>query len=108
MDTKLKADIAESAVVTELLKRGFSVLRPLGDRLPYDLGVDLREKLICILGNVGKLQRAMGFVVQRVPQPVTVDGKTCQIRWNPRYRIRAIPSQARLRREGVETSWQGS
>lgn len=48
MDTKLKADIAESAVVTELLKRGFSVLRPLGDRLPYDLGVDLREKLIRI------------------------------------------------------------
>ena len=48
MDTKLKADIAESAVVTELLKRGFRVLRPLGDRLPYDLGVDLQGKLIRI------------------------------------------------------------
>jgi len=41
MDTKLKADIAESAVVTELLKRGFKVLKPVGDRLPYDLALDL-------------------------------------------------------------------
>ncbi len=48
MDTKLKADIAESAAVTELLKRGFNVLRPLGDRLPYDLAVDLQGKSIRI------------------------------------------------------------
>jgi hypothetical protein len=48
MDTKLKADIAESAVVTALLKRGFSVLKPLGDRLPYDLAIDLNGKLIRI------------------------------------------------------------
>ena len=41
MDTKLKSDIAESAVTTELLKRGFRVLRPIGDRLPYDLCVDI-------------------------------------------------------------------
>jgi len=46
MDTKLKADIAESAVTTELLKRGFRVLRPVGDRLSYDLGVDFQGKLI--------------------------------------------------------------
>ncbi|MBI4227570.1 MAG: endonuclease [Candidatus Omnitrophica bacterium] len=45
MDTKLKADIAESAVVTELLKRGFRVLKPVGDRLPYDLALDLGERL---------------------------------------------------------------
>jgi len=48
MDTKLKADIAESAVVTELLKRGFRVLNPVGDRLPYDLALDLNGKLIRI------------------------------------------------------------
>ncbi|MBI5873555.1 MAG: endonuclease [Candidatus Omnitrophica bacterium] len=48
MDTKLKADVAESAVQTELLKRGFRVLQPVGDRLPYDLGVDLLGKLIRI------------------------------------------------------------
>ena len=34
MDTKLKADISESAVTTELLRRGFKVLKPVGDRLP--------------------------------------------------------------------------
>jgi len=48
MDTKLKADIAESAVTTELLKRGFRVLQPVGDRLAYDLGVDLDGKLLRI------------------------------------------------------------
>jgi hypothetical protein len=46
MDTKLKADIAESAVITELLKRSFRVLRPVGDRLPYDLALDLDGKLL--------------------------------------------------------------
>lgn len=46
MDTKLKADIAESAVITELLKRRFKVLKPVGDRLPYDLAIDHKGKLI--------------------------------------------------------------
>ena len=48
MDTKLKSDIAESAVVIELLIRGFNVLRPVGDRLAYDLAADLNGKLIRI------------------------------------------------------------
>jgi len=48
MDTKLKADIAESAVITKLLKRGFRVLQPVGDRLAYDLGVDFRGRLLRI------------------------------------------------------------
>ena len=48
MDTKLKADIAESAVVTELLKRGFRVLKPVGDRLPYDVALDLNGNLLRI------------------------------------------------------------
>jgi len=48
MDTKLKADIAESAVITQLLKRGFRVLKPLGDRLPYDLAVDNNGELVKI------------------------------------------------------------
>jgi len=48
MDTKLKADIAESAAITELLKRGFRVLKPVGDRLPYDLAIDLNGRLIRI------------------------------------------------------------
>ena len=48
MDTKLKSDIAESAVNTELLSRGFNVLKPVGDRLPYDIAVDVNGKLIRI------------------------------------------------------------
>jgi len=48
MDTKLKADIAEAAVVTALLKRGFKVLKPIGDRLPYDLALDVNGKLLKI------------------------------------------------------------
>ena len=48
MDTKSKADIAESAVATELLRRNFRVLKPVGDRLPYDLGIDIDGKLVKI------------------------------------------------------------
>ena len=48
MDTKLKSDIAESAVNTELLSRGFNVLKPVADRLPYDIAIDLNAKLIRI------------------------------------------------------------
>ncbi len=48
MDTKLKADIAESAVTTELLRRGFHVLKPYGDRMPYDVAVELNGKLVRI------------------------------------------------------------
>ena len=48
MDTKLKSDIAEAAVITALLKRGFIVLKPVGDRLPYDLAVDVNGKLLRI------------------------------------------------------------
>lgn len=48
MDTKLKADIAEYAVATELLKRGFKVLKPIGDRLAYDLALDLGERFLRI------------------------------------------------------------
>ena len=48
MDTKLKADVAEAAVIAELLKRGFRVLQPVGDRLPYDLALDVKGKLLRI------------------------------------------------------------
>ncbi len=47
-DKKLKADIAENAVITRLLKLGFNVLKPIGDRLPYDLVIEHRNKFIKI------------------------------------------------------------
>jgi hypothetical protein len=41
MDTKLKGDIAEQAVVLYALKQEWGVLKPYGDRLPYDIVFDI-------------------------------------------------------------------
>jgi hypothetical protein len=46
MDTKLKGDIAEQATILEALKRGWGVLKPIGDRLPYELVFDVEGSLI--------------------------------------------------------------
>ncbi|MEZ4965676.1 MAG: group I intron-associated PD-(D/E)XK endonuclease [Saprospiraceae bacterium] len=48
MDTKLKGDIAEQAVVLYALKQGWGVLMPVGDRLAYDLVLDIAGDLIKI------------------------------------------------------------
>ncbi|URD50796.1 group I intron-associated PD-(D/E)XK endonuclease [Chroococcidiopsis sp. CCNUC1] len=48
MDTKLKGDIAEQAAVFHALKRGWGILKPIGDRLPYDLVFDISGVLIKI------------------------------------------------------------
>ncbi len=46
MSTKLTGDIAEQAAVLKLLELGWGVSKPIGDRLPYDLIVDVNGKLI--------------------------------------------------------------
>ena len=43
--TKARGDIAEYRVVAELLERGHAVLMPCGDRLPYDVAIDVEGKL---------------------------------------------------------------
>jgi PD-(D/E)XK endonuclease len=48
MDTKLRGDIAEQAAVIHALKRGWGVLKPVGDRLPYDLAFDIEGALVKI------------------------------------------------------------
>ena len=48
MDTKLKGDIAEQAVILQALKHGWGVLKPVGDRLPYDMVFDVDGKFIKI------------------------------------------------------------
>jgi len=48
MDTKLKGDIAEQATVLYALKQGWGVLKPVGDRLAYDLVFDIDGKLVKI------------------------------------------------------------
>ncbi|MBI3621585.1 MAG: endonuclease [Nitrospirae bacterium] len=46
METKLKGDIAEQAATLQALKRGWGVLKPVGDRLPYDLVLDVAGVLV--------------------------------------------------------------
>ena len=46
MNTKQRGDLAEQAAVFEALKRGWSVLRPIGDNLPYDLVFDLGGRFV--------------------------------------------------------------
>jgi hypothetical protein len=46
MDTKLKGDIAEQAAILEALKRRWGVLKPVGDRLPYDLVFDIGGRFV--------------------------------------------------------------
>jgi hypothetical protein len=48
MDTKQIGDIAEQAAILQALKRGWGVLKPVGDRLPYDLVFDVQGILVKI------------------------------------------------------------
>lgn len=42
---KWKGEVAEQAIATELMKRGLSVSRPLGDSQRYDLLLDYEQKI---------------------------------------------------------------
>jgi len=46
MDTKLKGDIAEEAAALKALRSGWGVLKPVGDRLAYDLVFDVSGTLV--------------------------------------------------------------
>lgn len=48
MNTKLRGDIAEQAAVLQAMKHGCGVLKPLGDRLAYDLVLDVDGTLVKI------------------------------------------------------------
>ncbi|MEH1794359.1 group I intron-associated PD-(D/E)XK endonuclease [Nostoc sp.] len=63
MDTKLKGDIAEQAAVLHALKRGWGVLKPVGDRLPYDLAFDVKGTLIKIQVKYAWLDEPSGNYV---------------------------------------------
>jgi hypothetical protein len=46
LSTKLKGDITEQVAILHALKRGWGVLKPIGDRLSYDLVFDVRGTLV--------------------------------------------------------------
>ena len=48
MSTKLRGDVAEQAAILHALKRGWGVLKPIGDRLSYDLVFDVKGILVRI------------------------------------------------------------
>jgi len=48
MDTKLKGDIAEQAFVLHALRHDWNVLKPFGDRLPYDLVLESQDVFLKI------------------------------------------------------------
>jgi len=48
MNTKQKGDVAEQAAILHALKRGWEVLKPIGDRMPYDLVFDVSGSLVRI------------------------------------------------------------
>jgi hypothetical protein len=63
VDTKLKGDIAEQAAVLQGLKRGWGVLRPVGDRLPYDLVFDIDGCLVRVQVKAAWLDATSGNYV---------------------------------------------
>jgi hypothetical protein len=48
MSTKLRGDIAEQAASLHALKRSWGVLKPVGDRMPYDLVFDVEGTFVKI------------------------------------------------------------
>ena len=63
MDTKLKGDVAEQAAILQALKRGWGVLRPIGDRLPYDLVFDVKGALVKVQVKLAWFYPARGNYV---------------------------------------------
>lgn len=47
-DTKLKGDIGEHAFILECLRKSWDVLKPIGDRLPYDIVLVINKQFIRI------------------------------------------------------------
>ncbi len=60
MNTKQKGDIAEQAAILQAMKRGWGVLRPVGDRLPYDLVFDVSGCLVKIQVKTAWLDHKSG------------------------------------------------
>jgi len=63
MNTKLKGDLAEQAAILQALKHGWEVLKPVGDRLPYDLVFDVKGLLVKVQVKCAWLDRPSGNYV---------------------------------------------
>jgi len=63
MNTKLRGDIAEQAAILQALKRGWGVLKPVGDRLPYDLAFDVEGLLVKVQAKCAWFDKVRGNYV---------------------------------------------
>ena len=63
LSTKLKGDIAEQQAVLHDLKRGWGVLKPIGDRPPYDLVFDVKGLLIKVQVKAARFDEDRGNYV---------------------------------------------
>ena len=63
MSTKLKGDISEQAAVRQALKQGWGVLKPVGDRLPYDLVFEVYGTLVKVQVKCAWFDEARGNYV---------------------------------------------
>lgn len=84
MNTKHKGDIAEQAAVLEALRRGWGVLHPVGDNLPYDLVFD-------VLGTLVKVQIKCAWFDEDTRNYVVDNRRT---KTNRRIMVRGAYSQA--------------
>lgn len=84
VDTKLKGDIAEQAAISQALKRGWGILKPIGDRLPYDLVFDVNGTLI-------KIQVKSAWLDKRTCNYVVDNRRT---KTNRRLMVREVYSQS--------------
>jgi hypothetical protein len=78
LDTKLKGDI--EAAILQALKRGWEVLKPIGDRLPYDLVFDVQGALIKVQVKSAWFDKRTGHYV--------VDNR--RIKTNRRFMVRDV------------------
>ena len=63
MNTKLKGDIAEQAATLQALKRDWGVLKPVGDRMPYDLVFDVNGTLVKVQVKAAWFYKRLGNYV---------------------------------------------
>ena len=80
VSTKLKGDIAEQAAILQGLKRGGEILKPIGDRLPYDRVFDIQGTLIKVQVKCAWFDESRGnFVIDN-----------CRTKTNRRVMIREV------------------
>lgn len=73
MNTKDKGDLAETASMTELIRRGYSVSVPFGDNDPYDLVIEKEGEADLVQVKRGWLKN--GKVVFNCYKNTTKDGE---------------------------------